>query len=87
MSSEKSSRKAMLKPGHLAVKKSKKPLSFFGEAKIEDLSSQLQSQAPEQFEAPDLSSVISNPGASIENHDDYELVDETSIEPRTLRWR
>ncbi|BAB11113.1 unnamed protein product [Arabidopsis thaliana] len=32
---------------------------IFGEAKIEDLSSQLQSQAAEQFKAPNLSNVIS----------------------------
>ncbi|XP_056692223.1 uncharacterized protein [Spinacia oleracea] len=32
---------------------------IFGEAKIEDLSSQLQTQAAEQFKAPDLTNVIS----------------------------
>ncbi|KAJ0581200.1 putative nascent polypeptide-associated complex NAC domain, NAC A/B domain superfamily [Helianthus annuus] len=32
---------------------------IFGEAKIEDLKSQLQSQAAEQFKAPNLSNVIS----------------------------
>ncbi|MFQ6662526.1 hypothetical protein Gotur_030346, partial [Gossypium turneri] len=36
----------------------------FGEAKIEDLSSQLQTQAAEQFKAPDLSYVISQPEQS-----------------------
>ncbi|MFQ6667820.1 hypothetical protein Gotur_033713 [Gossypium turneri] len=36
----------------------------FGEAKIEDLSSQLQTQAIEQFKAPDLSHVISQPEPS-----------------------
>ncbi|KAI3876436.1 hypothetical protein MKX03_028939 [Papaver bracteatum] len=34
---------------------------IFGEAKIEDLSSQLLTQAAEQFKAPDLSQVISKP--------------------------
>ncbi|PPD77344.1 hypothetical protein GOBAR_DD25742 [Gossypium barbadense] len=43
----------------------------FGEAKIEDLSSQLQTQAAEQFKAPDLS------------HDDEE-VDETGVEPKDI---
>ncbi|KAF2323702.1 hypothetical protein GH714_036646 [Hevea brasiliensis] len=37
---------------------------IFGEAKIEDLSSQLQTQAAEQFKAPDLSHVISKPETS-----------------------
>ncbi|KAJ0721035.1 putative nascent polypeptide-associated complex NAC domain, NAC A/B domain superfamily [Helianthus annuus] len=32
---------------------------IFGKAKIEDLNSQLQSQAAEQFKAPNLSNVIS----------------------------
>ncbi|MFS7985897.1 putative nascent polypeptide-associated complex NAC domain, NAC A/B domain superfamily [Helianthus anomalus] len=34
---------------------------IFGEAKIEDPNSQLQSQAAEQFKAPNLSNVISTP--------------------------
>ncbi|CAM0955807.1 unnamed protein product [Alopecurus aequalis] len=57
---------------------------IFGEAKIEDLSSQLQSQAAEQFKAPDLSSVISNAGASTAAHDDNEDVDETGVEPKDI---
>jgi len=57
---------------------------IFGEAKIEDLSSQLQSQAAEQFKAPDLSSVISNTGASTAVHDDNEDVDETGVEPKDI---
>ncbi|URE07994.1 nascent polypeptide-associated complex [Musa troglodytarum] len=58
----------------VTVKKSKNPDVFksptsdtyviFGEAKIEDLSSQLQTQAAEQFKAPDLSHVISKPETS-----------------------
>jgi len=57
---------------------------IFGEAKIEDLSSQLQSQAAEQFKAPDLSNVISTPGASTAAHDDDEDVDETGVEPKDI---
>jgi len=57
---------------------------IFGEAKIEDLSSQLQSQAAEQFKAPDLSSVIPNPGASVAAHDEHEDVDETGVEPKDI---
>jgi nascent polypeptide-associated complex subunit alpha len=57
---------------------------IFGEAKIEDLSSQLQSQAAEQFKAPDLSSVIPNPGASVAAHDENEEVDETGVEPKDI---
>lgn len=57
---------------------------IFGEAKIEDLSSQLQSQAAEQFKAPDLSSVIPNSGASIAAHDENEDCDETGVEPKDI---
>ncbi|KAG1338578.1 nascent polypeptide-associated complex subunit alpha-like protein 1 [Cocos nucifera] len=56
---------------------------IFGEAKIEDLSSQLQTQAAEQFKAPDLSHVISKPETSAMAQDDEE-VDETGIEPKDI---
>ncbi|KAL9225001.1 hypothetical protein vseg_000974 [Gypsophila vaccaria] len=56
---------------------------IFGEAKIEDLSSQLQSQAAEQFKAPDLSNVISTPEPSTVTNDDEE-VDETGVEPKDI---
>ncbi|KAF7128055.1 hypothetical protein RHSIM_Rhsim11G0197300 [Rhododendron simsii] len=56
---------------------------IFGEAKIEDLSSQLQSQAAEQFKAPDLSHVISKPESSAMAQDD-EDVDETGVEPKDI---
>ncbi|KAG8044634.1 hypothetical protein GUJ93_ZPchr0159g29108 [Zizania palustris] len=56
---------------------------IFGEAKIEDLSSQLQTQAAEQFKAPDLSSVISKPEPSAAAQDDEE-VDETGVEPKDI---
>lgn len=56
---------------------------IFGEAKIEDLSSQLQSQAAEQFKAPNLSNVISKPEPSTMAQDD-EDVDETGVEPKDI---
>ncbi|KAI4384600.1 hypothetical protein MLD38_002728 [Melastoma candidum] len=56
---------------------------IFGEAKIEDLSSQLQNRAAEQFKAPDLSHVISKPESSTVAQDDEE-VDETDIEPKDI---
>ncbi|KAJ6791457.1 nascent polypeptide-associated complex subunit alpha-like protein 1 [Iris pallida] len=55
----------------------------FGEAKIEDLSSQLQTQAAEQFKAPDLSHVISKPETSAMAQDD-EDVDDTGVEPKDI---
>ncbi|KMS98201.1 hypothetical protein BVRB_4g094650 [Beta vulgaris subsp. vulgaris] len=56
---------------------------IFGEAKIEDLSSQLQTQAAEQFKAPDLTNVISKPESSAMAQDD-EDVDETGVEPKDI---
>ncbi|XP_064948035.1 nascent polypeptide-associated complex subunit alpha-like protein 1 [Musa acuminata AAA Group] len=56
---------------------------IFGEAKIEDLSSQLQTQAAEQFKAPDLSHVISKPETSAMVQD-HEEVDETGVEPKDI---
>ncbi|KAF5208180.1 Nascent polypeptide-associated complex subunit alpha-like protein [Thalictrum thalictroides] len=57
----------------------------FGEAKIEDLSSQLQTQAAEQFKAPDLSHVISKPDdESSAIAQDDEDVDETGVEPKDI---
>ncbi|KAF5474316.1 hypothetical protein F2P56_006225 [Juglans regia] len=55
----------------------------FGEAKIEDLSSQLQTQAAEQFKAPNISNVISKPEPSAVALDD-EDVDETGVEPKDI---
>ncbi|KFK25619.1 hypothetical protein AALP_AA8G138100 [Arabis alpina] len=62
---------------------------IFGEAKIEDLSSQLQSQAAEQFKAPDLSNVLSkgetSSGAAAPAVDqDDEDVDEEGVEPKDI---
>ncbi|KAI7733267.1 hypothetical protein M8C21_007242 [Ambrosia artemisiifolia] len=56
---------------------------IFGEAKIEDLNSQLQSQAAEQFKAPNLSNVISTPEPTAVAQDD-EDVDETGVEPKDI---
>jgi nascent polypeptide-associated complex subunit alpha len=56
---------------------------IFGEAKIEDLSSQLQTQAAEQFKTPDLSHVISKPETSAVAQDDEE-VDDTGVEPKDI---
>ena len=56
---------------------------IFGEAKIEDLSSQLQTQAAEQFKAPNISNVISKPEPSTVAQDD-EDVDETGVEPKDI---
>ncbi|KAK3218182.1 hypothetical protein Dsin_012152 [Dipteronia sinensis] len=57
----------------------------FGEAKIEDLSSQLQSQAAKQFRAPpsNVTNVASKPETSAIAQDDEE-VDETRVEPKDI---
>ncbi|KAL4571781.1 hypothetical protein LXL04_018546 [Taraxacum kok-saghyz] len=60
---------------------------IFGEAKIEDLSSQLQSQAAEQFKAPNLSNVVSsmaNEEATGVGHDEEDDVDESGVEPKDI---
>ncbi|KAI3811788.1 hypothetical protein L1987_21520 [Smallanthus sonchifolius] len=56
---------------------------IFGEAKIEDLSSQLQSQAAEQFKAPNLASTVTEPEPAALAQDD-EDVDETGVEPKDI---
>ncbi|PIA53266.1 hypothetical protein AQUCO_00900089v1 [Aquilegia coerulea] len=57
----------------------------FGEAKIEDLSSQLQTQAAEQFKAPDLSHLTSKPeDESSAIAQDDEDVDDTGVEPKDI---
>ena len=61
---------------------------IFGEAKIEDLSSQLQSQAAEQFKAPNLSNVVS--GMASEEaigaaaNDEEDEIDESGVEPKDI---
>ncbi|CAK8543007.1 unnamed protein product [Lathyrus sativus] len=56
---------------------------IFGEAKIEDLSSQLQTQAAEQFKAPNLSNVGAKPESSgiVPEEED---VDETGVDPKDI---
>ncbi|KAK7396065.1 hypothetical protein VNO78_16804 [Psophocarpus tetragonolobus] len=56
---------------------------IFGEAKIEDLSSQLQTQAAEQFKAPNVSNVGLKPETSAAAQDD-EDVDETGVDPKDI---
>ncbi|KMZ69664.1 Nascent polypeptide-associated complex subunit alpha-like protein [Zostera marina] len=56
---------------------------IFGEAKIEDLSSQLQNQAAEQFKAPDPHHAIQKEESSTIAQDE-EDVDETGVEPKDI---
>ncbi|XP_034711449.1 nascent polypeptide-associated complex subunit alpha-like protein 2 [Vitis riparia] len=62
---------------------------IFGEAKIEDLSSQLQTQAAQQFRMPDMGSVmaksdISAAAAGTQADEEEEVIDETGVEPRDI---
>ncbi|KAK7282485.1 hypothetical protein RIF29_11304 [Crotalaria pallida] len=61
---------------------------IFGEAKIEDLSSQLQSQAAQQFKMPDMGSITAKPdegvAAEASQPDDEEEVDETGVAPHDI---
>ncbi|KAE9590170.1 hypothetical protein Lal_00027874 [Lupinus albus] len=59
---------------------------IFGEAKIEDLSSQLQSQAAEQFKAPNISNEALKPESSstAQDDDDDVDVDETGVDPKDV---
>ncbi|KAI8008329.1 Nascent polypeptide-associated complex subunit alpha-like protein 2 [Camellia lanceoleosa] len=62
---------------------------IFGEAKIEDLSSQLQTQAAQQFRMPDMGSVmaksdISAAAAGAQADEEEEEIDETGVEPRDI---
>ena len=60
---------------------------IFGEAKIEDLSSQLQAQAAQQFRMQDLSKVMAKQdaaAAAAAPADEEEEVDEDGIEPRDI---
>jgi len=59
---------------------------IFGEAKIEDLSSQLQTQAAQQFRVPDLSSVMAKSNTSVAvdaqvDEEEEEEVDESGVQP------
>ncbi|XP_038996266.1 nascent polypeptide-associated complex subunit alpha-like protein 2 [Hibiscus syriacus] len=62
---------------------------IFGEAKIEDLSSQLQTQAAQQFRMPDMGSLTAKPdtsaaAAGAPADKEEEEVDETGVEPRDI---
>jgi nascent polypeptide-associated complex subunit alpha len=59
---------------------------IFGEAKVEDLSSQLQTQAAEQFKAPDLSQMMPKPETSDlgQEENEEEELDETGVEPKDV---
>lgn len=62
---------------------------IFGEAKIEDLSSQLQTQAAQQFRMPDMGSVMAKPDAAAaaadaQAEEEEEEVDDTGVEPRDI---
>ncbi|KAK6130347.1 hypothetical protein DH2020_035904 [Rehmannia glutinosa] len=98
--SEKKSRKAMLKLGLKPVTGVlfiiskpdvfKSPNSetyvIFGEAKIEDLSSQLQTQAAQQFRMPEMNSVMTKPeiASTGQADEEEEEVDETGVEPHDI---
>lgn len=55
------------------------PDIIFGEAKIEDLSSQLQTRAAEQFEAPELGHTEAKPEISATIEAEDKEVDETGV--------
>lgn len=59
---------------------------IFGEAKIEDLSSQLQSQAAQQFRMPELSSATAkaDPTDTAPIDEDEEDIDDSGVEPRDI---
>ncbi|KAM3335562.1 hypothetical protein ACQJBY_029831 [Aegilops geniculata] len=57
---------------------------MFGEAKIEDLSTQVHSQAAEQFKAPSPSSVILKGEPSMAAAHDDEEVDETGVDKKDV---
>ncbi|KAG9155770.1 hypothetical protein Leryth_004033 [Lithospermum erythrorhizon] len=58
---------------------------IFGEAKIEDLSSQLQKQAAQQFRMPDMGSVMAKPEISAaQAEEEEEEVDDTGVEARDI---
>ncbi|KAK7282484.1 hypothetical protein RIF29_11303 [Crotalaria pallida] len=62
---------------------------IFGEAKIEDLSSQLQNQAAQQFRMPDMQSLTAKPdqgaaAAGAQPEEEEEEVDETGVAPHDI---
>ncbi|CAF1702264.1 unnamed protein product [Brassica oleracea] len=62
---------------------------IFGEAKIDDMSSQLQAQAAQRFKMPDVASMIPNSDASeaaavAQEEDEDDVVDETGVEAKDV---
>jgi len=60
---------------------------IFGEAKIEDLSAQAQTQAADQFRAPDMSAAAGNTAMAAQDDaddDDDEEVDEEGVEQKDI---
>ncbi|KAL1208396.1 Nascent polypeptide-associated complex subunit alpha-like protein 5 [Cardamine amara subsp. amara] len=59
---------------------------IFGEAKIDDLSSQLQTQAAQRFKMPDMASMLPNDAseATMAPLEDEEDVDDTGVEARDI---
>ncbi|CAH8254278.1 unnamed protein product [Arabidopsis lyrata] len=62
---------------------------IFGEAKIDDLSSQLQTQAAQRFKMPDMASMLRNDAsvaamAPLAEEEDEEDVDDTGVEARDI---
>ncbi|KAJ0240923.1 Nascent polypeptide-associated complex subunit alpha-like protein 4 [Hirschfeldia incana] len=63
---------------------------IFGEAKIDDMSSQLQAQAAQRFKMPDVASMIPNADSSQaatvaqEEDEDDDDVDETGVEAKDI---
>jgi len=62
---------------------------IFGEAKIDDMSSQLQAQAAQRFKMPDVASMIPSSDATeaaavAQEEDNDEVVDETGVEPKDI---
>ncbi|CAL0327526.1 unnamed protein product [Lupinus luteus] len=62
---------------------------IFGEAKMEDLSSQLQNQAAQQFRLPDIQSLAAKPdhsasAAGTQPDEEEEEVDETGVAPHDI---
>eukprot|EP00620_Florenciella_sp_RCC1587_P014463 CAMPEP_0182564690 /NCGR_PEP_ID=MMETSP1324-20130603/6578_1 /TAXON_ID=236786 /ORGANISM="Florenciella sp., Strain RCC1587" /LENGTH=186 /DNA_ID=CAMNT_0024778197 /DNA_START=110 /DNA_END=670 /DNA_ORIENTATION=+ len=57
---------------------------IFGEAKIEDLSAQAQSQAAEQFRTPEINSMPSAGADAAPAGDDEEAVDETGVDAKDI---
>ena len=58
---------------------------IFGEAKIEDLSSQLQTQAAQQFRAPEHTHAAAPPAAVAATASaDDEDIDESGVEPKDV---